>query len=208
VDLRLMKIAIIGAGGHAKVVADAILAAGGYQLIGFFDDDPLRVGEYLGHPVLGRIETWQRHAIDSFIIGIGDNLMRKRHFEALDSAGAKLATIVHPRAVIARGVTLGAGTVALANAVVNCDTRIGANGILNTACTVDHDCTIGPHAHLAPGVNLAGEVRFGAGVFAGIGAKIIPRISVGDWALIGAGAVVIRDVAAGARVAGLPARDL
>jgi sugar O-acyltransferase (sialic acid O-acetyltransferase NeuD family) len=208
VGFRLMKIAIIGAGGHAKVVADAILAAGGRQLVGFFDDDPLRAGEYLGHPVLGRIETWRHHAIDSFVIGIGDNLMRKRHFEDLASAGAEFATVVHPRAVIGGGVTLGAGTVVLANAAVNSGTLIGANSILNTACTVDHECTIGAHVHFAPGVNLAGEVRIGEGVFAGIGAKIIPRISVGDWASIGAGAVVIRDVPAGAKVAGIPAKTL
>jgi len=205
---RVMKIAIIGAGGHAKVVADAILAAGVLKLIGFLDDDPAREGEFFGHPILGRTGTWQDHAIDSFVIGIGDNLMRKRHFDRLNSAGAQLATVVHPGAIIARGVTLGAGAVALANAVVNCDTHIGPNSILNTSCTVDHDCMIGPHAHLAPGVNLAGEVRLGEGVFAGIGAKIIPRISVGNWATIGAGAVVIRNVEEGARVVGLPARNI
>jgi sugar O-acyltransferase (sialic acid O-acetyltransferase NeuD family) len=203
-----MKIAIIGAGGHAKVVADAILAAGGHQLIGFFDDDPLRAGEFFGHPVLGPVEAWQNHTIDGFIIGIGDNLMRKRRFDQLNSAGAELATIVHPRAIVARGVTLGAGAVALANVVINCDTHIGPNSILNTSCTVDHDCVIGPHTHLAPGVNLAGQVRLGEGVLAGIGAKIIPRVSVGDWATIGAGAVVIRDVEADAKVVGLPARNM
>ena len=52
----------------------------------------------------------------------------------------------------------------------------------------------GPIRTLAPGVNIAGEVQIGEGVFAGIGAKIIPRTRVGDWAIIGAGAVVIRDV--------------
>jgi sugar O-acyltransferase (sialic acid O-acetyltransferase NeuD family) len=203
-----MKIAIIGAGGHAKVVADAILAAGAHHLVGFFDDDPSLKGECFGHAILGPTETWQGHAVDSFVIGIGDNAMRKKHFDQLSSAGAKLATVVHPRAVVASGVTLGAGTVALANAVINCDTLVGANSILNTSCTVDHDCIIGPHAHLAPGVNVAGQVRIGEGVLAGIGAKIVPQVSVGSWAIIGAGAVVIRDVAAGAKVIGLPARNI
>jgi sugar O-acyltransferase (sialic acid O-acetyltransferase NeuD family) len=204
-----MKIGIIGAGGHAKVVADAILTAGHHSIAGFFDTDPSRSeGTFFGYPLLGPIDNWESHSIDNFIVGIGDNLKRKRQFDRLKSAGAKLATIVHPRATIAKGVTLGDGTVVLANVVVNCDTHIGSNTILNTSCTVDHDCVIGAHAHLAPGVNLAGQVQLGEGVFAGVGAKIIPKISVGGWAIIASGAVVIRDIEDGAKVVGVPARKL
>lgn len=204
-----MQIAIIGAGGHAKVVADAVLAGGQYRIFGFFDDDAsLWRNEILGLPIVGPIDSWRSHSIDAFVVGIGDNAHRRKMFDRLKSAGANFATVIHPRATIARDVVLGEGTVVFANAVVNSGTTIGVDSILNTSCTVDHDCIVGIHTHLAPGVNITGEVHIGEGVFAGTGAKIIPRTRIGDWAIIGAGSVVIRDVQKATKVAGVPARVL
>jgi sugar O-acyltransferase (sialic acid O-acetyltransferase NeuD family) len=204
-----MRIGILGAGGHAKVVADAILAAGKHHVAGFFDDDPLRLGKVcFGFPVLGPIDAWRGHSIDSLVVGIGDNQKRKLQYDRLIEAGATLTTVVHPAATIGRGVEFGSGTVVFAGVVVNCDTIVGPNNILNTSCLVDHDCVIGGHTHIAPGAKLAGQVRLGEGVFVGLGAKVTPSIVVGDWAIIGAGAVVIRDVAKDSKVAGVPARNI
>jgi sugar O-acyltransferase (sialic acid O-acetyltransferase NeuD family) len=202
-----MRIGILGAGGHAKVVADAILADGTHHLAGFFDDDPRRQGRTcFGVPVLGPIDAWRNHSIDGLVIGIGDNLNRKLQYDRLTAAGAHLITVVHPTATLGRGVTLGSGTVAFAGVVVNCDTAVGPNNILNTSCLVDHDCITGAHTHVAPGANLAGQVRLGEGVFVGLGAKLIPGLVVEDWSIVGAGAVVIRDITNNSKVAGVPAR--
>lgn len=204
-----MRIAIIGAGGHAKVVADAILAGEQNQIFGFFDDDAsLWRNEILGFPIMGPVDSWRNHAMDAFVVAIGDNANRKKMFGELKSAGAEFATVIHPRATIAKHVVLGEGSVVFANAVVNSGTTIGPDSILNTACTVDHDCIVGAHTHLAPEVNVTGEVLIGEGVFAGTGAKIIPRTRVGDWAIIGAGAVVVRNIPDAAKVAGIPAKAL
>lgn len=199
----------MGAGGHAKVIADAILAGGHQNIFGFFDDDDsLWKSEIFGFPVLGPIQSWQNHSIDACVIGIGRNAARRKLYEQLKAAGAKFATVLHPRAVVGRGTTIGDGVVVFANAVINVDTTIGVNCILNTACSVDHDCSVGAHSHLAPGVVAAGEVRIGEEVFIGAGAKIIPQIRVGDRSVVGAGAVVIRDVAAATTVVGVPARAI
>jgi sugar O-acyltransferase (sialic acid O-acetyltransferase NeuD family) len=204
-----MRVAIAGAGGHAKVVGDALLAADRDALAGFLDDDPRQQGgQVLGYPVLGAIATWSRHRVDGLVVAVGDNRRRKALYEHLTEQGAVLINVLHPRAVIGRGVALGRGIVAFANVVINADSAIGDDVILNTACTVDHDCLVDAHAHLAPGVRLAGAVHIGEGVFLGVGAVVIPGVSVGAWATVGAGAVVIRHVRPGATVVGVPAREV
>ena len=204
-----MRIAIAGAGGHAKVVGDAVLAGAGTELVGFLDDDQSRQGEQVfGYPVLGTIASWPRHRVDGLVVAVGDNQRRKALYEELVADGAMLVSVLHPRAVIGAGVDIGRGVVAFANAVVNPDSVIGDNAILNTACTVDHDCRIGPHAHLAPGVRLAGGVRVGEGALLGVGAIALPGVSIGAWARVGAGAVLIDHVRAGATVVGVPAREV
>jgi sugar O-acyltransferase (sialic acid O-acetyltransferase NeuD family) len=204
-----VRVAIAGAGGHAKVVGDALLASGAAVLVGFLDDDPRRRGDtVLGYPVLGPIADWGHFGIDNVVVAIGDNRGRKAIFEALTASGAVPMSVFHPRCVLARGTHVGSGTVVVANVAVNADTRIGNNVILNTACSVDHDCEIAAHAHLAPGVRLAGGVRIGEGALLGIGAVALPGVEIGAWATVGAGAVVIGDVRPGATVVGVPAREV
>ena len=96
-----MRIGIIGAGGHGKVIADAVLADGRDQIFGFFDNDQSLWGrKLLGIPIIGPVDHWSKHSTDAFLIGIGDNRERKRLFDQLKSAGATIATITHPRATV------------------------------------------------------------------------------------------------------------
>ncbi|MBF7729328.1 acetyltransferase [Pseudomonas sp. N040] len=205
-----MKVAILGAGGHAKVICDAIDAIGEHTIIGLFDDNPELWGSTLlgCHPVLGVIDAWPQHAPEAVVIGVGDNTLRKMLFERLKAANAKILSVVHPKATLGQDVSLGEGTVIFAHAVVNCGSVVGANVILNTSSTVDHDCRIGAHAHLAGGVTVAGGVRIGEGVFLGTAATVIPNLTIGDWAIVGAGSVVVGDIREQATVVGVPARPI
>lgn len=56
------------------------------------------------------------------------------------------------------------------------------------------------------GVESGRKISIGANVWIGGGALILPGVTVGDDAIIGAGAVVTRDVPAGVTVMGNPAR--
>lgn len=201
-----MKILIVGSSGHAKVVADILLASPDAVVLGFIARGQAG-GEVLGLPVLGQDEDVSDIAHDGVVIAIGDNQLRKKLFAVYRDMGETLTTAIHPSAVIAPDAEIGNGCMICAGVVVNPGSRILDNTILNTGCTVDHDCTVGPHAHVAPGASLAGNVTVGEGGFVGIGASVIQGIEIGPWSTVGAGAAVIHDVSPMTTVVGVPARE-
>lgn len=207
------RIVVVGAGGHARVVADVIRLTGAFELHGFLDtENAERRGEaYEGSHVLGGheiIAELKRDGVAHAAVAIGDNHARLRIGGELEQLGFVLPALAHPAATIAANVHLGAGCVVFAGAIINPATRIGRLAIINTAASVDHDCTIGDGAHIGPGVHLAGWVTVEEAALVGVGAAVRPRISIGRDAIVGAGAAVIGDVAPGTTVAGVPARIL
>ncbi len=206
----MRRLLIFGASGHGKVVADAARCAG-WDVLAFADDDPSkRNATLLGIPVrvIGVEETtaFCREACAFPIVAVGSNVIRRRVFDALRTAGLEPATVVHPAAVIAQAVDVGAGTVVLGGVVVNPGSTIGENVILNTACTIDHDNRIGAHAHISPGVHIGGTVDVGDGTHVGIGSTVKNNIRVGAWSVIGAGSAVVRDIPDRVVAYGVPAR--
>lgn len=198
-----MRLLIVGAGGHAKVVLDAAMCAG--IEVAALRGEPGDPEAVLGAPVVFGEQT---AGADSFIIGVGDNEMRARLYDAWHARGLKPATVVHPSAVVASSAHLGPGVFAAAGSVVNPDARVGANTILNTGCTVDHDCSIGAHAHVAPGVSISGAVEIGEGTLVGVGACVMPGARIGAWSVIGAGAVVVSDILDRTIAVGAPAAGI
>lgn len=199
---------ILGAGGHAKVVIEAIREAGEFKIGGILDDDVDRHGTALrGVSIVDSMtpDAVNRHQIKHAVIAVGDNKIRSSIAQRLDGF-VSWPTIVHPRAIVASGSNLGEGTVVCAGAVVQTDTRIGRHVILNTASSVDHDCVVGDFAHIAPGCHIAGGVCLGDGVLAGIGTSMIPGRNIGQWSIVGAGAVVVVDLPEMCVATGVPAR--
>ncbi len=207
----MQRVLILGAGGHAQVVADILLrvhdAGTNWKPVGFLDDDSaLAETVILGLPVLGSIAQLDEFDHDAVIVAIGDDRTRARIFESVRARGEQIVNAIHPAAVLAPDVRLGEGVMICAGVVVNTGTVIGDNVILNTSCTVDHHNHIGNHAHIAPGVHLGGDVTIGEGTLIGIGATVIPQRTVGAWSVIGAGSVVSKDIPAHATAVGMPAR--
>ncbi len=203
------KLAILGASGHGKVLAE-IAELCGWREVEFYDD--AWPGQQLnGHwPIVGDTTSLlaQLLAYDGVIVGIGNNQVRHDKQQQLTAAGAPLVSLIHPQAVISRRSTIGVGGVVMAGAIVNIDTRIGDGVILNTGCSVDHDNILGDFVHLSPGVRLAGGVTVGDLSWVGIGACIRQMIQIGSRVVIGAGAVVVKPVADGITAVGVPAHSL
>lgn len=202
---------VIGAGGHGRVVADALRAAG-WKVLGFLDSAVHLHGKYVdGLPVLGGDEHLRDHLPASVRLanGIGSttNTAVRRHvYERLTAAGFQFETVRHPAATIASSAVLSTGAQVMAGAVLQPGVVIGEDTIINTGALIDHDCLIGSHCHVAPGAVLSGGVRIGDGCHIGTAANVVQGVTIGAEALIAAGAVVVGDVPASARMVGVPAR--
>lgn len=183
------------------MVIDALEAAG--DEVGAVLDESGATRSILGYDVTSHATA----GADGFVVAIGDNEVRRERFEHYRSTGLRAVSVVHPSAVIAPGVDIGAGSVVFAGVIVNRDATIGENVILNTGCTVDHDCRIDDHVHVAPGVSLCGNVVVGEGALVGVGACAVPGAEIGPWAVVGAGSTVTEPVEAGVTVVGSPARS-
>lgn len=203
-----IQVIIVGAGMHAKVVADVVIQSG-YHVRTFLDDNKNLHGKMLmGIPILGSIDLLGDLHLDpnlGAVVGIGDNFIREAFYRKLVEFDFPIITAVHSSASVHNGVYLGQGTVVMPQVAVNVDARVGINCILNTSCSIDHDCWIGDHVHIAPGAILGGTVRVGDFSLVGLGANILPEIKIGRSSVVGAGSVVVEDVPDNTVVAGSPA---
>jgi sugar O-acyltransferase (sialic acid O-acetyltransferase NeuD family) len=203
---------IIGAGGHAKVLASALRRAG-TPALACVDARPEAVGGLvLDVPVLGD-DAWLQRTYppnDALLVngigGTGSTAARRAVFERFKALGYGFATVIDPSAIVCDEVRLGEGAQILAGAAIQPGTEIGDNSIINTRAAVDHDCRIGAHVHIAPGATLSGGVVVEDGAHVGTGATIIQSVRVGAGGIIGAGAVLVASSPVGATLVGAPAR--
>lgn len=174
------QIIIIGAGGHGKVVCDAVLAQGDYHVAGFADSEvPVDTQVLHHHRVVERLDKLAELAshIDYFIVAIGNNETRERLYNtALQYF--KPATVIHPMAAVSDSAGIGAGSVCLAGSVINAGSSIGENTIVNSGVVVDHDCVIGSHVHLSIGTLAGCHSSVAAGVTTAVGARIEPSSTI------------------------------
>ena len=201
---------ILGAGGHARVVASILTATGRYLFKGFLDRTADTAGEDLGEgQVLGswddRLAEFGQDPDACAFLAFGDGGERAAMAQRCRDAGLALPALVHPTACIDPTARIGEGSVVCAQAFLGPQAQVGEGVLVNTAASIDHESRIGDYATLSPRVTIAGRTSIGARTFIGIAACVADRLTVGADARIGAGAVVLNDVPGGAFVVGIPA---
>ncbi|MCJ8272641.1 MAG: acetyltransferase [Psychrosphaera sp.] len=206
----MVKLAILGAGGHGKVVADAALASGKWTDIIFFDD---------GYPEKKSIGPWSiggdfqalvdaSHSYTGIVVAIGNNKIRLEKQQEVSRLGGRIISVIHPDASISPYAYIGAGSVVMAGAVVNPFAKIGAACIINSNCVVEHDCSLADAVHISPGSLIAGGVSIGARAWIGIGSCVRQSIQIGAGVVTGAGSVVVKDITVPGVYVGNPATEL
>lgn len=208
----MKDIVIIGAGGHAKVIADIILKREELldekiNIIGFLDDGykKLEYKDIFDIPILGDttlIKDLEKEY--SYIIGIGNNEIREKISSKF--MNLRYHTAIHPSAIIGKDVSIGEGTVVMANVVINSGTTIGKHCILNTGSILEHDNIIENCCHISPNSTLCGTVRVEKNTWIGAGSVIIQNKKIGENSVIGAGSVIIKDIPSNCVAVGNPVK--
>lgn len=202
----MKRLAILGASGHGKVIADAALLSEWDDVV-FYDDAWPSRKTNAAWPVVGDTKALLEglSRVEGVIVAIGDNSIRQEKSFQLKQALLPLVSVIHPKAIISKHTKIGNGCFIAASAVVNADSTIGEFSIINTAAVIEHDCHIGTACHISPSASLAGGIVAGERTWIGINATLRQLVKLGDDVIVGAGSVVIEDVQSGTTVVGNPA---
>ena len=191
------KLFVFGASGHGKVVAD-IAELCGYDFCGYIDDNAEEALHY--------DDFLKKDSGAHVALGIGNNVSRAAVYRRLKDHGTKIATLIHPSAIIAKTARVGEGSVVMANAVINPDALVERGAIINTAAVIEHDNVIDQFVHISPGALLAGNVAVSEFSHVGIGTCVIQGIRIGTNCTIGAGSTVLDDIPDRSTAVGTPAK--
>lgn len=205
----MKRLAILGASGHGKVVADIALALG-WDSVVFFDDAWPSISNNGHWLVEGNAEKLveRKDQFDGVVVAIGHCRTRLKLQTQLETFGCRFVTLVHPSACLSKFASVGVGSVVMPGAVINADSVIGRACIINSGATVDHDDVLADGVHIAPGANISGDVSVGECSWIGVGAAIKQGVSIGSDVMVGVGSVVVKDIADGVTVVGNPAKPL
>lgn len=201
-------VVILGAGGHGREVAD-ILKAAGSPPAGFVDDSPALQGKSVdGYPVLGNWQWLEQQSRDQVKVlpAVGTPRVIRLLAERARALGFRFASAIHPSAYLSELAQAAPGLIMFAHTSLHTQARLEECVCLNVGSSVSHDCRIGAHSIIQPGARLAGNVMIGSECNIGMGSQCIQGTSVGSRVILGAGAVVVRDLPSDVTAVGVPAR--
>jgi len=209
----MKKIAIIGAGGFGREVHMLIEQINNienkYDFIGYFDDGIEKGTLINGYPILGRISEINNIDFNLEVVSaIGEPAIKEKLIDSIENSFISFPILIHPNACIGNNkfVQIGEGCIITAGVIITVNINIGRHVILNLATTIGHDTNIGDYSSFMPNTNISGEVIINKCVYVGTGAKVINQLEIGEYSIIGAGAVVAKSLPANCTAVGIPAK--
>jgi sugar O-acyltransferase (sialic acid O-acetyltransferase NeuD family) len=207
------NIVIYGAGGFAREVFQLIEDINKknklYNFLGFVQDNSKNLEEKIyGFPILDGMNWLEKHKETLVVIGIGNTCAKRKIAMRLEEQNINSPVLIHPNVIAGRNVEFGKGSIICASNVITVDIKIGMHVILNLDCTVGHDAIIEDFSTVAPGSHISGNVHIGQGTDVGTGSSIIQGMQIGAWSVLGAGAVVSKNIPDNVTAVGVPARPV
>lgn len=208
----MKDIVIIGAGGFGREVAwlieDINKVNNEWNIVGFVDDNKSIQGtEINGYKVVGDIDWLEKQEV--FVVNaIGDPVIKKKVMDKLDGSKNKYPVLIHPSVICSDRVSFGEGSIICAGNIITVNVEIGKHVIINLDCTIGHDANIGDYSTVLPSVNVSGFVKTEECVSVGTGSAVIQGVNIGRNAVVGAGAVVVKDLPANCTAVGSPAKPI
>lgn len=176
-----------------------------WSVLGFLDDRAeVAGGSVMGLPVLGGRDQLPDLAASGVAVfnNVSGKASNARHVAGLvDAAGCELVSLVHP-AVDLDFVELGRGAILPEGCVVGSRTRIGEHLAARLHVVISHDVVIEDFVFIGPGSVLGSHVHVEQCAFLGAGVTVMTGCRIGHHSVIGAGALVTRDVPPGVTVGG------
>jgi acetyltransferase EpsM len=202
---------IVGAGGLGRELLGWIAQASEghrerFKVVAFISEENDAGTLCHGVPII-RPDAWEGSP-PRFVIAFGNPAEKKRVALTLAARGWQPEIYVHESAVVGLGTRIGAGTMIFPFCRISSDCVIGQHVLVNGGSGIGHDAVVGSYSSLLGAVSVNGKVRAGEGVVFGAGSSVYPGKKVGDWATIGMGSVVVRNVAEKTTVFGNPARRI
>lgn len=208
----MKDIVIIGAGGFGREVAwlieDINKEKLEWNIVGFVDDnESIQGSEINGYKVVGNI-NWLKEQELFVVNAVGDPITKKIVMDKLDGSKNQYPVLIHPSVIYSQLVNFGEGSIICAGTIITVNIEIGKHVIINLDCTIGHDANIGDYSTILPSVNVSGFVKTEECVSVGTGSAIIQGVNVGKNTVIGAGAIVVKDLPANCTAVGSPAKPI
>ena len=208
----MKNLIIYGAGDFGRVTAWYIeeinKISPEYNILGFIDDGEIEEKTIAGYPFLGGKEYFETHKEEVYcIVSVGSPKATESIVSFLKTLDfISFPTIIFPGSVVSSHAIIGEGSVISPNVTIDRDVKIGCHVKISQNASINHDDIIGDYSLICPSVSLAGKVTIEKGCFVGIGSAVIPQKTIGEYAVVGAGSVVVSDIPANTTVMGVPAK--
>lgn len=202
-----MKKDLILVGADVEII-ELIQRINNFNILGVIDN--YRSGDYFDIPIIGRDDDIEllrksyKHA--EVTITLDDTNLKEKLYWLYKNADFHFAKLISPDAYVSKFTKIDEGVIIQRGVNIGPSVEIGICSKINVYANIMHDGIIGKFCTIAPNAVTLGYVQIGDNVFIGAHSTLLPHVVIGNKSVVGAGAVVTKNVPDNTIVKGVPAR--